>query len=392
MQLYWIWYSLLPGLSLRQKHLVLEYFSSPEDVYNTQDYSCIPEAAPGLVQALSDKDMTHAQQVFNRCRREGIGILSMDDPKYPRRLRHIPDPPLVLYYKGILPDFENMPAIAVVGTRKASCYGNNMAREISLQIAACGALVVSGGAYGIDTMALDGALNVGGQTVAVLGCGVDIAYPPSNRKLFQTITQNGCLMSEYTPGTKPNRWQFPERNRIVSGMSNGVLVVEAPEISGALITARMALEQGRDVYVVPGNIDVTTCRGSNALLREGAGAVFSGWDIVKEYAAQYPQVAENRQTPQTVPQKQATPMQELTDKKSVDNPIPKAYSVKENNTPELTEQEQAVINCLDTIPRPLDQVSDRAGIPAAVVSGVITKLTLKGYIANHPGKMVSLRK
>lgn len=392
MQLYWIWYSLLSGLSLRQKYFVLEYFSSPEDIYNAQDYSCIPEATQEMVQILSNKDLTHARQIFNRCRRDGIGILCVSDPVYPQRLRYIPDPPLVLYYKGVLPDLENKPAIAVVGTRKASGYGNNMAREVSGQIALCGAIVISGGAYGVDTMALEGALNAGGQTVAVLGCGVDIAYPASNRPLFQRIAQTGCILSEYIPGTKPNPWQFPERNRIVSGMSNGVLVVEAPEKSGALITARLALEQGRDVYVIPGNIDVTSCRGSNALLREGAEAVFSGWDIVREYAAQYPQVTENRQAAPEASQPQSVPTPEPADKKSVDNPTPKSYSVKEINTPELTEQEQAVVDCLDTVPRPLDQVVARAGIPAALVSGVITKLTLKGYIANHPGKLVSLRK
>lgn len=391
MLLYWLWFSLLKGISLRQKLALLERFSTPEDIYALQDFSCVKELMPQLQQILSDKDLTEAETLISICRKKSIGILTIDNVAYPARLRSIADPPLVLYYKGVLPDFEIKPAVAVVGTRKATAYGLNIARQLSGELAACGGLVVSGGAYGVDTMALKGALEAGGQTVAVLGCGVDIVYPSSNRTLFDKIEETGCLLSEYLPGTKPAPWQFPERNRIVSGISNGVLVVEAPAKSGALITARDAIEQGRDVFVVPGNIDVPTCSGSNALLREGASAVFSGWDILQEYASQYSDTVA-KQAVQTVQKQLDLPL--------VD-PIPstaqQAYALaasnagisEESNT--LSEEERQVLAWLSSTPIPLDDLIARVDMGAGTVLRIVTKLSLKGVVKHHPGRLVSAK-
>ena len=176
----------------------------------------------------------------------------------------------------------------MVGTRHASPYGMTTAKKMGYQITKCGGIVVSGMAYGIDGMAMKGALTAGAPVVGILGCGAEMVYPPSNRPLFSDVENYGCIMSEFPPGTPPVKWNFPKRNRIISGMSCGVLVVEAPEKSGALITARCAADQGRDVFVVPGNIDVPTFVGSNRLLRDGAIAVSSGWDILSEYQMQFP--------------------------------------------------------------------------------------------------------
>lgn len=354
-------------------------------------YDHIPEITGEMAKALKDKDLSPAKTVIKSCGEKQIGIVTIGDASYPSRLRNIADAPLVLYYKGALPDFEGQPVISVVGTRKASAYGLKNAERLSKQIAACGGLVVSGGAAGIDTMALKGALEEGKQTVAVFGCGVDVVYPKTNRQLFAKIAEKGCLISEYTPGTGPKPWQFPERNRILSGLADGVLVVEAPEKSGALITARNAFDQGRDVFVVPGNIDVATCTGSNALLQDCGAAVFSGWDVVKEYASIYPEAVENRkpEAPILMVAEEISIPGAETDKKYIDNSGLSAYSDLENILSKLSEQEKAIYVCMDGTPRPVAEVIAQVGLPAAVVLSVLTKLAIKGVVTNHPGGLVS---
>lgn len=391
MLLHWVWFATLPNISLRQKLSLLKHFSGPEDIYYTDSF---PELPPQIAEALENKDLTLARSVVKGCAEKQVSILTMADAGYPSRLRNIPDPPLVLYYKGVLPNLEGQPVVGVVGTRKATAYGMNTARRISRQLALCGGLVVSGGAAGIDTAALQGAVATGRQTVTVLGCGVNVVYPKSNRDLFVQIAKNGCLISEYLPDSQPKPWQFPERNRIISGLSDGVLVVEAPEVSGALITARDAFEQGRDVFAVPGNIDVVTCAGSNALLQEFAKPVFSGWDVLKDYAPLYPDAVEKRdeQMPNfsrlQVAEMPIFPTEtQAADKKLVDNPNGNAYSDLEYKP---SRQEAEILACLDGTPKPVDDVIAQTGLPAAEVLRILTTLALKGVVQNHPGRFVSV--
>lgn len=393
MLLYWLWFLLVETLSRKQKLELLQHFSDVEALYRCRDYTAVSNLTAEQAEELLNKDLHNAKALQNICLRKDIGILTMTDAAYPNPLRNIPEPPLVLFYKGLLPDLEQKPAIGVVGTRKATGYGLGVARSFGKQLCRCGAVVVSGGAAGIDTMALQGALDAAGQTMAVLGCGVDITYPRTNRKLFMQIQEKGCLLSEYLPGTEPKPWNFPERNRIISGLSNGVLVIEAPQKSGALITARDALEQGRDVYAVPANIDMPTCAGSNALLADGATAVFSGWDILKVYAPQYPgvvsQTGNDLQTPVL---RVAQPVEiPVYDKKDIDNFENNSYSVtiSEDNT--LTEAEKKVLSVLNRTPQAMDDVIAQLDIPAAEVLKIITKLSLEGKIMSHPGRLVSVR-
>ena len=290
MLIHWIWLATRPGLSDREKAALMQYFRDAEDVFfaDSDAYQCVEELTEEALLALEDKDVGRAEQILQQCQKKKIHILTYRDAGYPARLKNIPDPPVVLYYKGRLPDFDGTPLIGVVGTRQASAYGLTVAKRMGYQIARCGGIVVSGMAKGIDSMAMGGALTAGGSVVGVLGCGADMVYPPSNQDLFADTERYGCILSEFIPGTPPMAWNFPKRNRIISGLSCGVLVVEAPEKSGALITANQALEQGRDVFVVPGNIDVPTFVGSNRLLRDGAVAISSGWDIMSEYQALFP--------------------------------------------------------------------------------------------------------
>ncbi len=406
MPIYWIWLAELADFSVLQKHRLLERFHDPEELYHaSSDALQALNLTEKQLRSLQNKDITPAEQIANRCRRKGIGVLSLCDTAYPRRLKNTPDAPIVLYYNGILPDWDERPFVGIVGTRKASGYGLQVAHQMGSQIAAGGGMIVSGGAFGVDTSAMQGALDAGKPCVGVLGCGVDVVYPLSNRRLFARVVEDGCLISEYPPGTRPNHWHFPQRNRIISGVSDGVLVAEAPEKSGALITARLALEQGRDVFTVPGNINTASCAGSNQLLQEGALAVFSGWDVLKEYAQCYPEtvkmpaktpVLPERNTDLKVAQNTALPEKIQNDpqtqqKKPIDNQRISTYSVLNNKQPALTDEEQALLALLTRHPQEPADIIARTELPSGRVLSLLTVLTVKGLVLKHPGGRVSLK-
>ncbi len=232
----------------------------------------------GCEAAISRSAGEQAERILERCGRGGIRIVPAGSPEYPRLLGAIPDAPLVLYWAGNRWDGER--GVAIVGSRAPTPAGKGFTRELSADLAAGGLTVVSGMARGIDTAAHEGALEGGGMTIAVLGCGVDIVYPPESERLRDRIASRGAVVSEYPPGTPPLPWRFPARNRIVSGMCPATVVAEAPLRSGALITARTALEQGRDVLAVPGSPFHPHTAGSNRLLRDGAATVTCAGDVM----------------------------------------------------------------------------------------------------------------
>ena len=299
MLIHWIWLANCRPVSDRMKVELLQHFRDPEDIYfaDADAFDHLERFSDEAKAALRDKNLHSAQKILDQCARKDIHILTFRDAAYPGRLKNIPDPPLVLYYKGNLPDFDGTPLIGVVGTRKASAYGLSTAKRMGFQITRCGGTVVSGAATGIDSVAMEGGLMAGGSVIGILGCGLDVIYPASNRRLFSEILRDGCLLSEFPPGTPPLKWNFPKRNRIISGISCGVLVVEAPKKSGALITAGCAREQGRDVFVIPGNVGVETCAGSNDLLRSGAIYADCGWDVMREYESLFRDRIHRDETP-----------------------------------------------------------------------------------------------
>ncbi len=395
MLLYWIWFAQLPKVSEGQKRMLLQYFRDPEELYHVADDSLhqVPEMTDTLAEALGNRSLTQAEGILRECVDKGIRVLTLADPAYPAKLKNIFDPPLVLYCRGQLPDWKGAPAIGVVGTRKATPYGLRAAYRFGGQIAVCGGTLISGGAAGIDTMALKGAMAAGKPVVAVLGCGVDVAYPAKNRALLEEIAKSGCILSEYPPRSEPLAWHFPQRNRIISGMSDAVLVVEAPLSSGALITARQAMEQGRDVYVIPGNVDEAACAGSNALLRDFGIAALSGWDILRQYQASYPRVVMQADFTESAPQQETEPVRSLPkqqpDKKSIDKLEKSTYSVVNNSAAPLNEQERVVFRELGREPVTVDTVIEKVGLPAGTVKSILTKLTVRGYACNHPGGRIS---
>jgi DNA processing protein len=419
MLVHWIWLATRSGINDRVKAAILAHFGDPEDVFYADSvaYKQIEGLTEEGAQALEDKALAEAQGILARCADEDIHILTYRDAAYPGRLKNIADPPLVLYYKGRLPDFDGQPLIAVVGTRKASGYGLTAAKRMGYQIAQCGGVVVSGMAFGIDGMAMSGAMSAGGTVIGVLGSGADVVYPASNRSLFVDTVKRGCLLTEFPPGTPPHRWNFPKRNRLISGLSCGVLVVEAPEISGALITARQAADQGRDVFVVPGNIDVPTCQGSNALLRDGAIMVTSGWDVMSEYQLLFPDkvrkfnekltqkaypdeviraAAQAEKVPLKVAQMPQLPAdlveQPMPDeKKVIDNGAKPPYSDVEKKLPALSDEERQIVEQLKQGQRLRDDVIAETGLPAGRVAAAMTMLEVKGVIRRLPGNMLELK-
>lgn len=395
MPVYWIWFAQLKGISLFIKQQLLQKFRDPEELFMA-DERRLQDLAPAVREALQDKDLTGAWQIHNRCAQKGIRILTYGDAAYPQRLRNIEDPPMVLYFKGQLPGWQDRPVIGVVGTRKASPYGLQTAHLLAAQIAVCGGLVVSGLATGIDALSMEGALDADKPVVGVLGNGVDVVYPAGNRALYRRTEEKGCILSEYPPGTRPYPGNFLRRNRIISGISDGLLVVEAPVESGALNTARHAFSQGRDLFAAPGNLGVETSLGSNSLLQEGAYPALCGWDVVKHYETLYPGTVKNLQntlpkmTENTLSKVAQTPAVPAKEKqKFIDNLDKSTYSVINKRPENLNDQENAVFALLTAAPQLPDSIMDASELPSGTVQSVLTRLVLKGLAVCHPDGRIS---
>jgi DNA processing protein len=292
----------------------------------------------------------------SRAENAAIKIVRFTDPIYPARLRLIVDPPPVLYVKGEIRNQDER-AVAVVGSRSASDYGRRVARDLCRGLASLGFTVVSGMARGIDGAAHEAALNAGGRTLAVLGSGVDRAYPPEHDQLYQRISESGAVISEFPLGTGPVAFNFPVRNRLISGLSVGVVVVEATEKSGSLITASLALEQGREVFAVPGQAGASRSRGTHQLIRQGARLVETVNDIVAEIAPQLsaPALGAENAARRALPQ-------------------------------HLGSEFQKIFALFQEQPLQIDEVIESSGISPSRVSEILLELELLGYLKQLPGK------
>lgn len=378
---YWVWLTNVPGLHNRSRWLLLEHFGSPEEIYYADEARLqLVEDLPAAQRALlSEKSLQRAEEILADCAAKDIFIVTVQDAAYPQRLRNIYDAPLLLYGKGAMPLFDEEAAIAVVGTRKCSPYGIHSGEMLGYELARQGALLVSGLAEGVDAAAMKGALRAGGFVAAVLGGGVDVVYPAANRRLYEDIAATGVLLSEYPPGTTPDGWRFPVRNRILSGLSIAAVVVEAPERSGALITANTAMEQGRDVFAVPGPIDSPLSRGCNQLIRDGAGLVMEGRDVLAGYQSRFPHRihADDTRLPE--------PVEPEAEKKEETEAIPvpdlPVLDIGRNRE-QLTDDQLRIIRALDTRQAKLtDEVAEEADLPVRRVLSALTVLEIDGYAA-----------
>ena len=283
--LFWIWLAENLGAAPRDFKHLYSLNDSPYEFFRMEESEIEPLVgiSSKTKQALANKDLRRASDILARCEREGYGVVTYGDEAYPALLREIDRPPVLLYYAGTYPNFATHLTLGIVGTRRMSAYGLRTAYKISYELSSIGALIVSGMAAGIDGVAACAALDAGQATVAVLGCGLDQVYPRHHGPLMQAIREGGVLLSEYSPGTKPNFYNFPIRNRIISGISHGTVVVEAGVGSGSLITANEAVRQGRDVFALPANVGAIGAEGTNGLLRDGARMVLEARDIVAPY-------------------------------------------------------------------------------------------------------------
>jgi DNA processing protein len=280
-----------------------------------------------------------------------INILRSTDKEFPELLKKIYDPPNELYVKGDLSSLSGK-CLAIVGTRKATEYGKRIARELAKGLAQCGLTIVSGLAEGIDTEAHKGALEAGGKTVAVFGCGIDRVFPVENTKLAEEIEKNGALVSEYGPGTYAAKWTFPRRNRIISGLSLGVVMVEGHWDSGAMITAKLALDEGREVFAVPGNVEIDQTKGPHWLIKQGAKLVENVDDILQEFDLERVGGGE----------------------------------AKEERNCQLSIEEIKIMSCLTKEPKHIDEISAQGNISAHEALGTLSILEIKGQVKQLPGK------
>ena len=286
--LYTIWLSLAckPGGETFSK--LIARFETPERIYQTEKYEIKAAigSRSGDYSRLLSKDLSAAEKILKFCKNKNVGILSYFDLAYPKSLKNIKNPPVLLYYRGVLPDFDNNFFVSVVGTRSITDYGRKHTFAISRDLARAGAIIVSGMATGVDGVAHAGALSSGKPTVAVIGSGIDVCYPSEHQHLARQIVKNGCVMTEYPPGTKPYKYNFPTRNRIVSALSSATVVMEGDAKSGSLITASCAKEQGREVYAFPGNVGNPYSVAPNLLIKDGAKIITNAYDVVEDFEMQ----------------------------------------------------------------------------------------------------------
>ena len=340
------WLYNIEGIGRRTIRRLMDAMGSAERIFYLDEEKLSLLLSPAQQKKLmAARSRAHVRQEYETLKRGGMDLYPASDPLYPKRLLPLPDRPEAIYVKGELPD-ERLPAVAVIGARVCSAYGAYMAEQFASALAAAGVCTISGLARGIDGIGQRAVVRAGGVTCAVLGCGPDICYPPENRQLYEGIVRHGAIISEYPPGTPPKAGLFPQRNRIISGLSDAVLVVEAKEQSGSLITANFALEHGHSVYALPGAVTEELSRGCNKLIFDGAGIAYSPEIMLMEWGIE----AKNR--PQNVEKK------------------------KLGLAPDL----DLVYSGLDLRPENLDNLIRKTGFSASKVCALLTELQLMGLV------------
>lgn len=392
---YWIWLTGRTGMTAMRSAALLERFGTPEQVYYS-DPGGYEDLPVGLRSSLRDKSMAEAERVLEQCDQLGISVLTIQDAQYPDCLKNIPDPPAVLYYKGKLPDFDRVLTIGMVGSRDSTAYGEGMAARLGLELARAGAVVISGLAQGIDSHAVKGALSGGGTVVSVLGGGIDKKYPWESRFLYDDVAAAGALISEYPPGTPHRGAHFPVRNRIISGLCDGVVAVEAAEKSGTMITMDLALEHNRDTFAVPGPANAPMSAGTNRLIRMGWAKLVTGAaDILVEYEGRRPirrvlplTAEENEQRMETAmrPPRVNTGEEAAPAEKVIDKKTNIAYIDPMSARELFTEDERSILNALGEQAQAADEIVEATQIAARRVLSTLSVLQVRGYVEELPGR------
>lgn len=353
-EFYMMWLSRIEGIGIQKVKRLLDAFGSPIAIWDASISDLLDVKGLGQVNVeriIASKQMEQLEKWEKELKQKNIQFISILNPSYPRLLKEIYDPPIGIYVKGHLPE-DDIQKISIVGARRCSQYGANVAYQLSKDLGKVNISVISGMARGIDSMAHKGVLDGGGKTIAVLGCGVDICYPSENRNLMERIIENGCVLSEFPPGYPPSPQNFPVRNRIISGLSSMTIVIEAAKRSGTLITADQALENGRDVFVVPGNVTSALSAGTNDLIKQGCPIITNYEDVLFELGITY---TENE-----------------TEK------------YKQQMTQSLDSQEKEVFDCLKQEPVCAEDIARKLKWSIQDVQYILSILELSGYIQKMP--------
>lgn len=391
---YFLWLTTRKGFQPGEASALLAHFGTPEAVYFAQGEEYELLGLPGgKKKALEDKDLSGAEKILEDCEKLGIHIMTIQDADYPERLGEIYDPPCVLYWMGKPFRVDDRLTVGVVGTRKSTPYGEELAGRLGLELARSGAVLVSGMAEGIDSCGLRGALKGGGTVISVLAGGLDVIYPRENRWLYQDVMAAGTLVSEYPPGTEHAGYHFPIRNRIITGLSMGVAVVEAGLPSGALISARHALEQNREVFAFPGPVGAPASLGTNKLIQDGeARLIRSAADIIEEFRLLFPDqvhtqpALEDGEARERLEEPVRETLSVKKEAKEVDNGPQRAY-ISLSDAPEaFTDDERDILLSVQRKSLTADDISEATQIPARRVLSALTMLQLRGLVEEKPGK------
>ena len=384
----WVTLALVPGVGTAMFIRLLARFRTPDAVLNAGRKSLEEVVGPKLAERIAQySDVADVAGQVAAMAKYDASLITLEDPAYPLRLAEIYDPPLLLFIRGHMLEAE-LPCVAIVGTRRATPYGIRMAEKFGRELAARGITVVSGMANGIDTAAHRGALEAGGNTIAVLGCGVDVVYPQQNADLMKEIIARGSVVSQFPMGTSPSPGHFPYRNRIISGMSLGTLVIEAPWSSGALITARQAAEQGREVFAIPGQIGVTNSQGPHLLIREGAKLVESVEDILVELELPANVRAQPRQQPvpaNVVDVRDPAPTTRPPIALIKPQPAP-ASRPEPVRVSASTNEERQILDALSPNGSHVDEIAQACRVSVSQALSALTLLELKGLVRQFSGK------
>ena len=386
--LYYIWLTLGIGFCSTKVRYIHKLYSDISKLYegSEQELRLCGVFTEHEIDKLLKTDLSAAEAILRRSEELNFKVYDISMSEYPDRLRQIPDAPAVIYVSGELPDFDSINSVAIVGTRKATVYGIKTAMNLGINLSKSGFAVISGGALGIDCAAHKGVLQAKGTAVCVLGCGIDYDYLMENKDLRDAVARTGALISEYPPGHPSSSHNFPQRNRIISALSDGVVVVEAPIKSGSMITVDFALKQGKDVFAVMGNVDSPYSAGSNLLIKEGAVPVTCWQDVVEFYKGVvdegvYEELANDNNSVASVPSKNKD-----INAHSVNKPVP-VHKPDIN----LTDDEKSVYYAIGNDPVHIDVITDRTSLPPHVVIRIVSSLELKDLIENTNGRFYALK-
>lgn len=402
-KIYWIWLQQILGYGNRYLHTILEHFKSPLQLYeyyvNTYLTKKSIDKYDKIFKKFNSVNLSDCEKIVVNAEKDNQKIIPFNHPDYPQKLKNLINPPCVLYVKGVLPDFDNNLCVTIVGTRHATSYGMNMAFDFAYTLSKSEAIIISGGAVGIDITAHKATLRANGNGVCVLGCGIDYPYLEENKPIRQQISLNGALISEFPPGYMALGRNFPVRNRIMAALADAVLVVEAGKRSGSLITAHLALDQGKEVFAVPGNINSYYSRGTNEMIRDGAKVALEPDDILYDFSLEIKNnnVKINHYNKINVSNTKSVnstnSQLDLSNQQDTQNNNITSDNFSQNLIPDLSElddQTRKIYSFITTNPIMLEEIVDKTNIKVQNVLSSLTELEILGLIKSYPGKRFGL--